>query len=245
VALAHFQREALLGREIDVLNLRWMGRTFWRKFRGGAKSLPSWYRSEVFKTLGKQKISILIMILFGAIAVAISYGWFASHSTQLAGTATPEEISAAFGSGLNLPGQTISISLIFWHNVRAIAIIALLGLFSFGVLGVLFYLTNMGIIGGVLGLLKAFGFSPFLLAVYGILPHGIFELPALILSSAAILHIGVSLVTPAAHKTLGETILENLADWVKINLGIVIPLLAIAAVVETWITPFLLISFMK
>ena len=29
VGIAHFQREALLGHEIDVLNVRWIGRTFW------------------------------------------------------------------------------------------------------------------------------------------------------------------------------------------------------------------------
>ena len=36
VGIAHFQREYLLGREIDVINLRWMWHTFWRNFIGGA-----------------------------------------------------------------------------------------------------------------------------------------------------------------------------------------------------------------
>ena len=45
VGLAHFEREYLLGREIDVINLRWMWKTFWSNFRGGANSFGSWYRN--------------------------------------------------------------------------------------------------------------------------------------------------------------------------------------------------------
>jgi stage II sporulation protein M len=84
-----------------------------------------------------------------------------------------------------------------------------------------------------------------LLLAAGILPHGIFELPALIISSAAVLHIGVMLVTPEARKTIGETLIGGIADWAKINLGLVIPLLLIAAAIETWITPVLLLSVLK
>ncbi|MEW5940049.1 MAG: ABC transporter permease subunit, partial [Chloroflexota bacterium] len=37
LGLAHFQREYLLGREIDMLNLRWMWKTFWGCFKGEAR----------------------------------------------------------------------------------------------------------------------------------------------------------------------------------------------------------------
>jgi ABC-type transport system involved in multi-copper enzyme maturation permease subunit len=38
VGIAHFQREALLGREIDVLNLRWVGRFFLEILPGGGQN---------------------------------------------------------------------------------------------------------------------------------------------------------------------------------------------------------------
>jgi ABC-type transport system involved in multi-copper enzyme maturation permease subunit len=47
VGLAHFQREELLGREIDVLNIRWMWRVFKRAFTGDARNIGEWY----FRTL--------------------------------------------------------------------------------------------------------------------------------------------------------------------------------------------------
>jgi len=89
------------------------------------------------------------------------------------------------------------------------------------------------------------GISPLKLALFGILPHGIFEIPALILSSAAVLYIGIALVTPRSHLTLGEVLIDAIADWAKIGVGLVLPLLTIAAALETWVTPVLLHSMIK
>jgi stage II sporulation protein M len=103
----------------------------------------------------------------------------------------------------------------------------------------------MGIIGAVLAFIHSMGGSPLKIGVYGILPHGIFEIPALILASAAILYIGVMLVTPRSQRTLGEVLIEAIADWTKVGIGLVLPLLTIAAIIETWVTPVLLSSAMK
>jgi len=52
-------------------------------------------------------------------------------------------------------------------------------------------------------------------------------------------------VTPHPQQTLGEALIEAIADWARIGVGLVLPLLTIAAVIETWITPFLLASVLK
>jgi hypothetical protein len=57
-----------------------------------------------------------------------------------------------------------------------------------------------------------------------------------------VLYGAVLLVTPRAQRSLGEVVIEAIADWMKIFLGLVLPLLAIAAVVEAWITPGLLLT---
>jgi stage II sporulation protein M len=82
------------------------------------------------------------------------------------------------------------------------------------------------------------------LVLAGILPHGVFEIPALILSCAAVLNIGLVLVTPQAGRTVGEILIEALADWARVVVGLVIPMLAIAAYIESHITPQLLINAM-
>ena len=97
-------------------------------------------------------------------------------------------------------------------------------------------------VGALLGMFQLLGYSPVALAVYGLLPHGIFEIPALILASAAMLRIGVGLVTPQVGRSMGEVVLELLADWTKVAVGLVLPMLLIAALIETYVTPVLLAS---
>jgi stage II sporulation protein M len=84
------------------------------------------------------------------------------------------------------------------------------------------------------------GFSPLLTFIAGVLPHGIFELTAVFLASAAMLKVGAQLVTPQTDKSLGEILLLSLADWFRVFIGVVLPLLAIAAIVEVYVTPFLI-----
>jgi len=247
VGIAHFQREALLGREIDVLNLRWIGRTFWRAFKGEARSVWSWFRVELLKTVRKQIPSIILTLGIGMMAVVAGYVWVASNSPRLTDQFKAGDLSSILPSGMGVPITNIGISFpaIWGHNLQAIVIILLLGLFSFGVLGAMVYLLNMGIIGAVLAFIQVMGGSPLIVGVYGILPHGIFEIPALILGSAAVLYIGIALVTPRPQWTLGEVLIQAIADWTKIGLGLVLPLLTLAAIIETWITPVLLSSALK
>jgi stage II sporulation protein M len=148
--------------------------------------------------------------------------------------------------GVEIPSLGgFSFTYILGHNLRAVVVISLLGLVSFSTLGALMYFLNTAVIGIVLSLMGTMGFSPWKIALLGILPHGIFELTALILSCAAILYGAVLMVTPRSQRSLGEVALEALADWTRIFIGLVLPLLVIAAVVETWVTPVLLQNFMK
>jgi uncharacterized membrane protein SpoIIM required for sporulation/ABC-type transport system involved in multi-copper enzyme maturation permease subunit len=247
VGIAHFQREALLGREIDVLNIKWILLTFWRSFKGEARSFGGWFRLELRSTLRKQAPTILMTVLMGLLAAVAGYFWITSHADKVAGVYHEGELSGILSSGLGVPlDKTIlSFPTIFGHNIRAVIVILFLGLFSFGVLGALMYLLNMGVIGAVLAVIGVIGGSPLKMGLFGILPHGIFEVPALVLSSAAILYIGIALVTPRSNRTLGEVLIESIADWAKIGVGVVLPLLLVAAAIETWVTPVLLSYGMK
>jgi stage II sporulation protein M len=231
-----------------VLNLRWIGQTFWRSFKGRATTFTSWFRLEVAGTLRKQTPAILLTISIGMLASIAGYAWLSANVQNVPSEASTGHISSILASGLGAPEGTdvaLSFPLIWGHNIQAIAIILFFGIFSFGILGAVVYLLNMGIIGAALALVNALGHSPVTVGLAGILPHGIFEIPALILASAAILYIGAVLVTPRSQRTLGEVLIDALADWMKIGLGVVFPLLTIAAVIETWVTPVLLSSVLK
>ena len=105
-------------------------------------------------------------------------------------------------------------------------------------------MVNIGLLGGVFALLQLLGLHPWSIFLAGVVPHGIFEIPALMIGSAVALYIGASIVTPQTGKSMGEVILELIADWLKIFLGVVVPLLAVAALIEAYVTPGLLLSVM-
>src|SRR5690606_18754894 len=59
IGLAHFSREELLGREIDILNFKWGWKLFKSEFLGTATNIWNWYRKEVFATLRELRYSLL------------------------------------------------------------------------------------------------------------------------------------------------------------------------------------------
>jgi uncharacterized membrane protein SpoIIM required for sporulation len=247
VGLSHFQREYLLGREIDVLNLRWAWRTFWGYFRGETSSIGEWYKLEVRDALRQLWLPVGVLVLLAIVTFWAGFEWTVTTVPKLVNMTSPDAVhglSQRFEQSTTFIGlgQTFSAPFIFTHNLRAVGLILLAGLVSFSVLGMLVYLANLSTVGVLLGVFQLLGYSPITLMVNGLLPHGIFEIPALILASAAMLRIGVVLVTPQMGRSLGEVVLESLADWTKIAVGLVLPLLLIAAVIETYVTPVLLAS---
>lgn len=77
---------------------------------------------------------------------------------------------------------------------------------------------------------------PFLIA--GILPHGIFEIPALILSTA----IGIRIGAVAVRKLFGrkEKFIDEFAKGLQFFISVVVPILFLAALIETYVTSYIL-----
>ena len=248
LGLAHFRREYLLGREIDTINLKWMWRAFRNRFTGDAESISEWYRTEVPVTLRQLRQPLMIVIALALVGGIASYMWVivnvpayfdlsSDHITEIR-TFLAENLSNLDRLGEHLPAPVV-----FYHNARTTVAFLLLGLVSFGTLGLSLFLVNVALVGGVLGAASLVGYSPLAVFAVGILPHGIFELTAVFLATAAMLKTGAQLVTPQADKSLGEMLLISLADWFRIFVGIAIPLLAIAAVIEIYVTPKLIKYF--
>jgi len=250
VGIAHFQREYLLGREIDVLNLRWIWKSFWSSFLLQARSPGDWYRRAVFPALHRLRVPLAIILLIGILGSGLGYEqvtenaphWYANDSADRLSRIS-ERLSEI--PSLIQPGTQMNVPSLLFNNIRATALMYLAGLSSFGVLGIMFYLINVGLIGAVVSLFAYFGKPPILVFAAGILPHGIFEIPALMLSAAAVLHMSGALVTPNAGRSLGEVIIDLIANWARIFVGLILPLLCLAAVIETYITPLIILAVLK
>ena len=245
LGLSHFRREYLLGREIDTINLKWIGRTFSSRFRGRALSIWDWYRTELPISLRELRKPLLIVVGLGLIAGLVSYFWVVTNvPTYL--ELSPERVSefrtfiADNLNNIDSLGERLPAPVLFLHNTRTTVIFLLLGLISFGTLGLTLFIGNIALVGGVMGAAYLVGYSPLLAFGAGILPHGIFELTAIFIATAAVLKVGAQLVTPQPDKGLGEILLIALADWLRVFVGIVVPFLAIAAVIEIYLTPVLI-----
>ena len=243
LGLSHFRREYLLGREIDTLNFKMMWRKFRERFIGQAKSMPEWYRMELPQTLRQLRQPFMIVSALAVIAGIVSYMWVVQYvPTHL--NLTPDRIGtirtfvAANLANIDNLSERLPVPILFYHNVRTTVAFLLLGLVSFSTLGLTLFIGNIGLVGAVMGAASLVGFSPLLTFIAGILPHGIFELSAVFIATAAMLKVGAQLVTPQTEKSLGEMLLLSLADWFRIFIGIVLPLLAIAALIEVYLTPF-------
>lgn len=245
LGLSHFRREYLLGREIDTINLKWIARTFSSRFKGQAISIREWYRMELLISLRGLRQPLLIVVGLGLVAGIVSYLWVVNNVPEFIDL-SPERIDefrtfvADNLNNLDSLGERLPAPALFFHNVRTTVAFLLLGLVSFGTLGLTLFIGNIALVGGVMGAAHLVGYSPLLAFGAGILPHGIFELSAIFLATAATLKVGAQLVTPQPDKGLGEILLIALADWFRVFIGVVLPFLAIAAVIEIYLTPVLI-----
>ncbi len=250
VGIAHFQREYLLGREIDVLNLRWMWKRFWAAFLEQSKSPLDWYRRAVIPAFWRLRQPLLIIFLIGILGAWLGYSQMAQNAPQWFASDSSNRLSQIANRIGDIPrlaqmGTNLTVPLLLFNNLRATSLMYVVGLVSFGVLGLVFYLINVGLIGAVVSLFAFVGMSPVLVFTAGLLPHGLFEIPALMLSAAAVLRMSGALVTPQAGRSLGEVVIDLIADWARIFVGLVVPLLCVAAVVETYLTPLIILAVLK
>ena len=245
LGLSHFKREYLLGREIDTLNIKNIYTVFRNRFVGSAKSFVDWYRVEIPATLGQLRRPLVIVLALGLVAMFASYAWVMVN-VPLYIDFTPDRVSEFRGFlsdnlvGLDQLQAHLPAPLLFFYNARTTIVFLLMGLVSFGTLGLTLFIANFALVGGVLGAANLVGFSPLLTFAVGVLPHGLFELTAVVIATAAMLKVGIMLVTPNTDKSIGETLLVSLADWFRIFIGLVVPLLAVAAVIEIYLTPVLI-----
>lgn len=144
----------------------------------------------------------------------------------------------------NSGNETLALFLfIFFNNaIKAVAIVFLGMIFAF--LPVFFVVVNGMVLGYLFGIMHAAGENIVPLIIKGILPHGIIELPVILLAAAYGIRLGIVLIKWIV--TTGETKARNKAEMYHLvrltgplSIFIVISLL-LAAVIESVITPMLL-----
>jgi uncharacterized membrane protein SpoIIM required for sporulation len=246
-----FDREELLGQDIDQLEIKKAWRTligFFLETRDASSaktpaskpfSIVRVYRYDIPHIL---KTSWMPMAL-GSLTLIASFvlGWaYADLFPLPQGLIQLDVPDNAFQEIPDLGVlPSLNVGSILLHNLRVLAAEALLGVFSFGALALVLLMVPMTIIGFFCGQVPLMGASPLLFLATFVLPHGIFELPAALLATGLALRLGAAVVSPPSGLSLRQGLLLALADFIKVFVFLVIPLLGLAAMLEVWLTPWI------
>jgi uncharacterized membrane protein SpoIIM required for sporulation len=235
-----FNRENILAKESRPPNRRaWLARLL-----RGIPIRPSQWRRLVVDMVratpaafARSRSAIAVsaaLLVVGAIAGAVAQQ---NSLIPASPVATLVATKAAVGHEAVL-GTPPFFLLILRNNLLVGLLILLLAPLTLGAFGGMATLLNgfvVGYIGGVF-----FNFSRLGFFACGIAPHGIIELPALVLAAAFALRVGASMVRPSTDGWMVGMRLA-LADYVR-GAAIFVPMFAAAAYIEAYITPVIMKS---
>ena len=124
------------------------------------------------------------------------------------------------------------------NNLVASLTVMLLGVIM-GIPTLLGLFSNGALLGGVMAALASEGIPVFPFILLGIVPHGIFELPAFFISAAFGLKVGYHLIFPLPGKKRGESLVTIWREYWSV-FPLILKLLVLAAILEVLVTPHLL-----
>ena len=189
------------------------------------RQLRDFFRSQDFRHS--------LLVTGGAFAALIVLAF----AVGLIFPAVPAQVLTLFSqqmadAGVVSESGSISVPALLWNNLRAMVLSTLYGFIPFLYLPAL----SMGVNAILLGMVASSVNGQWLLLAAGILPHGIFELPALCLSLAAGLCLcqNINRYIRKNEKGIMKPLLLNI---LRVTGLVVIPLLVVAAIMESYVTP--------
>jgi uncharacterized membrane protein SpoIIM required for sporulation/ABC-type transport system involved in multi-copper enzyme maturation permease subunit len=244
-----FNREELLGRNIDELNLRGSLRKMGMYIRAvdekgtPARNLVEWYRRGVVDSV--RRLGLALPITIGVFVAAFIFGFGLGFNPRwqlpLQPQASVTDAAASFENLITLPTQTGAMLFIISNNARILLGAIILGMFTFGVGTLILTPAVYAILGYILSQVLLAGYNPAFLAA-GVLTHGIVEIPIIVLAAAVGLRLGAVVTRPPHGLTVGQAWMRTVGDTFKIGVGVVLPGLALAAFIEAFITPVVVLA---
>jgi uncharacterized membrane protein SpoIIM required for sporulation len=239
-----FNREELIGQDIDQIRVAWIWRQFWDRFTArassGRYSLRGWFK-QLFSL--RAELRWPAAALLTALFVGLALGFYMASLYDL-----PTGNSAGL-SGSQIAANTSQMQLlynelpltIFMQNVRVLILVAVLGVITLGVTDVLLFMLPWIVVGFLAGQVGAAGESALLFILAAVAPHALLEVPALLLVIGAALRWHAAVMARPPRGTVSERWINNAADFWMVFLGLGLPLLLAAAYVEAHITPQLIL----
>lgn len=181
--------------------------------------------------MSESSLKNAVIVTFLLLLTTLLIGWVGTAQNHQIG----EQFMRLFEkevAGQVLGGSSLDIcGKIFANNVEA-CILLFLGGASFGILTIFIMSLNGIVIGAIMEIVHEQHSTAFVAAA--ILPHGIFEIPGFVIAGALGIMFAQSLVSE--YYGVGDATTDA-RDLARRFLLLVVPLIAVAAVVEAFITP--------
>ncbi|NGQ97225.1 stage II sporulation protein M [Brevibacillus sp. SYP-B805] len=148
-------------------------------------------------------------------------------------------------SGGSIP---VTFWAIFLNNVSSAVSMMLLGLL-FAVFPIFGLLSNGILLGYLMQKISSAGMNALFFLLVGIMPHGIFELPAVVFAAALGIRYGILVMRSIGASWRADTREAVKREWLvsikqfPLAVGTVVFVLLVAALVESAVTPYLIKSF--
>lgn len=188
------------------------------------RALGDFWREEYGRWVGMTAIAFLVLVVLSYIAGRLF--------PEIPATVLTYFNEVVADSGIVRDDGSFSALALFGNNLRAMVLSTLYGFIPFLYLPAL----SKGVNAILLGMVASSVNGQWLLLAAGILPHGIFELPALCLSLAAGLCLcqNINRYIRKNEKGIMKPLLLNI---LRVTGLVVIPLLVVAAIMESYVTP--------
>ena len=195
---------------------------------------------EYFREIKKIFFLCLTGFIFLSIAMHFVFLMQPEATTQLF-----DKLSE-FIDGLNIPlGGWACFTGIFLNNIKAMFFSIIYGFIPFLFIPIIVLCTNImsiSVVSAYSIISGNSGIYVLLSMILGVVPHGIFEIPAICLAVT----LGINLCSKLNKKIIGneEVVFSyTVKQTFRMFITFILPLTIVAALVETFITPLILVSF--
>ena len=216
MGLAGFSREALLARDAGGAHLavRLRAATA-RAFRG---------RPGMARLLWRRRVPVLVAAL--GLPLGAGTGWLAGSTAAIPAAVARPALGVLLRAAA-APSPPEAALNFFWHNLLALLVAALLAGVTIGLSG---FLVNF-LPGLLLGYAAAL--SSWSLALHGILPNGLVEVPVAVVAGGLAVQIGAAVIHMEPQGGWADRVAAAYADFAR-SLRWLVPALALAAVLEAY-----------
>lgn len=189
------------------------------------------------------KLSAILFIAFVVMAIVSHFIFAQLLNTNPALVNEVVSFIREYSKGFDFNEGALTIILkLFFNNGRATLLMISMGVVPFLFLPVVLFGSNALLIGVITGFSQHFGMSLSLMLA-SLLPHCIIEIPAIAISAALGIYLcnfTIKFIRGKGDKPFSAGILEVLKSYVLV----ILPMLAIAAIIEGAITPLVAGLFM-